>query len=200
VYRVNEKEKTVKEIDLKAQFAAVEKEMRVSSQKTEKKKKVDQWEAYQVLITSSAQGMSTEVEYWMCDEIELPVEMRMRMADYFGQRKILEELKKYPGYPVEIAVHLKAQEKKIDVITKLITIEKREIDQHVFEIPPDFTRLASPKPGAIPEPPAPSAGEISEEKASAEEAPEEKKLEALSEPSHEIPEKLPAPEQVPSGK
>lgn len=139
-YQVNEKEKTVQEIDLKAKYAAIEKQIRVSSQKTEKKKKIGQREAYQVLLTVSLKGMSTEFEYWLSDKIKFPIETRMRVGDYLGQRKILEELKKYPGYPVETIVHFKAQGKRIERRTRLVKLEKKKIDNHLFEVPSDYKK------------------------------------------------------------
>jgi len=43
VYQVNGKEKTVKEVDLKSKFVALEKQIQVSSKKTGEKKKIDQF-------------------------------------------------------------------------------------------------------------------------------------------------------------
>jgi len=151
VYQVDGKEKIVKEIDLKSKFVALEKQIQVSSKKTGEKKKIDQWEAYQVLLTSSAKGVSTEVEYWLSDKIQYPMKTRIQMAAYFGQGKIIEELKKYPGYPVEIIVHLKAQNKKIDMTTRLIKLEKKKVDKELFEIPGDYKKidLPSKKPAGI---------------------------------------------------
>lgn len=151
VYQVNGKEKIVKEIDLKSKFVALEKQIQVSSKKTGEKKKIDQWEAYQVLLTSSAKGVSTEVEYWLSDKIQYPMETRIQMAAYFGQGKIIEELKKYPGYPVEIIVHLKAQHKKIDMTTRLIKLERKKVDKKLFEIPGDYKKIELPskKPAGI---------------------------------------------------
>jgi len=153
VYQVNGKAKTVKEIDLKSKFVALEKQIQVSSKKTGEKKKIGQWEACQVLLTSKAKGTSTEVEYWVSDKIQYPMETRIQMAAYFGQGKIVEELKKYPGYPVEIIVHLKAQNKKIDMTTRLIKLEKKEIDKKLFEIPGDYKKIDLPSknhPGILP--------------------------------------------------
>ena len=151
VYQVNGKEKIVKEIDLKSKFVALEKQIQVSSKKTGEKKKIDQWEAYQVLLTSSAKGVSTEVEYWLSDKIQYPMKTRIQMAAYFGQGKIIEELKKYPGYPVEIIVHLKAQHKKIDMTTRLIKLERKKVDKKLFEIPGDYKKIELPskKPAEI---------------------------------------------------
>lgn len=136
-YQVNEKTKTVKEVDLKKQFAALEKEIQVSSKKTGKTKKVDQWEAYQVILTCSAKGVSTEMEYWLTDAIKIPKEVRSRMAGYLGQRKIIEELNKYPGYPVEIDAHM--DNKKV-MVTKLVKLEEKELDKQLFEIPPEYKK------------------------------------------------------------
>ena len=151
VYQINGKEKTVKEIDLKSKFVSMEKQIKVSSKKTGEKKKIDQWEAYQVLLTSEVRGAKTEVEYWLTDKIHYPMETRVKMASYFGQGKIIEELKKYPGYPVEIVVHVKAQSKKIDMKTNLIKLEKRNIDEKLFEIPGEYEKidLPSKKPAGI---------------------------------------------------
>ncbi|MGA1824914.1 MAG: DUF4412 domain-containing protein [bacterium] len=140
-YQVNDKEKSVQEMDLKSRFASVEESIKVTSQRTEKKKNVGEWEAYQVLLTSSAKGISTDVEYWLAESIDLPIETRMRMAGYFGQRKILEELKKYPGYPVEMIVHLNVEGKKIDMVTTLVKLEKKKIDNTIFTIPSDYKKI-----------------------------------------------------------
>ncbi|MGA1869780.1 MAG: DUF4412 domain-containing protein [bacterium] len=140
-YQINEKEKTVQEMDLRTKFASVEDKIKVISTRTEKKKKVGEWEAYQVVLTSSAKGISTDVEYWLSEKINLPLETRMRMAGYFGQKKILEELKKYPGYPVEMIVHLEVEGKKIDMITTLIKLEKNKIDTKIFNIPSDYKKI-----------------------------------------------------------
>jgi len=80
---------------------------------------------------------------------------RIQMAAYFGQGKIIEELKKYPGYPIEIIVHLKAQNKKIDMTTRLIKLEKKKVDKNLFEIPGDYKKIELPskKPtGIFPKP------------------------------------------------
>ena len=70
------------------------------------------------------------------------------MAAYFGQGKIIDELKKYPGYPVEITVHLQAQNKKIDMTTNLVKLEKKKVDKKLFELPQNYkkTELPSTKP------------------------------------------------------
>ncbi len=155
-YQINEKEKTIKDIDLKSKFAAVEKEIKVTAKKTDKKKKVDTWgEVYQVLLTSSARGVSTDVEYWVSEKVKLPQETRLRMSDYFGQRKIIEELKQFPGYPIEIIVHLNVQGKKIDMVTKTVKIDhKKKIDNSLFEIPSEYKKIDLPlqdKPSALKE-------------------------------------------------
>ncbi|MEW5816210.1 MAG: DUF4412 domain-containing protein [Spirochaetota bacterium] len=139
-YQLNEKEKIAKEVDLKAQFAAIEKEIQVSSKKTGKTKKIGQWDAYQVILTSTTKGVTTDVEYWLSDAVKMPAEVRSRMAVYFGQKKIIGELNKYPGYPVEIAVHMDAQNKKLDMVTKLVKVEEKEIDRKLFEIPAEYKR------------------------------------------------------------
>ena len=149
-YQVNNKEKSVREMDLKAKFASVEEKIKVTSKRTEKKKKVGEWEAYQVLLTSSAKGISTDVEYWLTEKIKLPIERRMRMASYFGQRKIFEELKKYPGYPVEMIVHLNIEGKKIDMVTTLEKLEKKKIDKIIFNIPSDYKKFDLPLPEKTP--------------------------------------------------
>lgn len=151
-YQINHNKKTVKKMDLKERFAAIEKEIQVASKKTGKKKKINKWDAYQVLITSVNKGKSTEVEYWLSDEIELPIETRLQVADYFGQRKIIEELKKYPGYPVETRVHLKIEEEKIEMITRLEKFEKKKIEDHLFKIPLGYQEIAFPLFKKAPEP------------------------------------------------
>jgi hypothetical protein len=136
-YQVNEKTKTVKEVDLKKQFAALEKEIQVSSKKTGKTKKIDQWETYQIILTLSAKGVPTEMEYWLTDAIKIPNEVRSKMAGYLGQKKIVDELDKYPGYPVEVDAHIDS--KKI-MVTKLVKLEEKELDKRLFEIPPDYKK------------------------------------------------------------
>lgn len=143
-YQLNEKDKTYKTVDLKAKFAAVEREVQVASKKTDLKKKVDNWDTYQVVLTSSTKGIATEVEYWLCESIKLPLDSRLKMSDYFGQRKIIEELKQYPGYPVEIVVHLKVHDKKIDMVTKVVKLEEKEIDGNLFNIPKDYKQQVEP--------------------------------------------------------
>jgi len=136
-YQVNEKLKTVKEVDLKKQFSALEKELQVSSKKTGKTKKVDQWDTYQVILTCSAKGISSEMEYWLTDAIKIPQEVRSRMAGYLGQKKIVEELNKYPGYPAEIDAHM--DNKKV-MVTTLVKLEEKKLDQQLFEIPPEYKK------------------------------------------------------------
>ncbi len=141
IYQVNDKEKTVKEADLKAKDASEEDIIKVRSQKTEKKKRVGEWDTYQVLLNSSAKEVSTDVEYWLSKDIEFPLTTRAHLAKYFGGRRILEELKKYPGYPIEIIVHLNVKGKKIDMVTRLVKFEKNEIDKNLFVIPSDYRQI-----------------------------------------------------------
>ena len=151
VYQVNEKEKTVKEMDMKAKFLELDKQIQVSSRKTEKQKKIDQWEVFQVLLTASVKGVSTEMEFWLCDKITLPMETRLRMADYLGQGKILRELKKYKGYPVEIIVHSQIPGKKIIRSTKLTKLKETTLSDSLFKIPSDYKRtdILQKKPSEI---------------------------------------------------
>ncbi|MCL6584666.1 MAG: DUF4412 domain-containing protein [bacterium] len=153
-YQLNEQEKTAREIDLKAQFAALEKEIEVHSKKTGKTKKIGQWDAYQVIMTSTAKGIPTDVEYWLSDAVKVPKEIRSKMAVYFGQKKIVSELNKYSGYPVEITVHMDAQNKKLDMVTRLVKVEEKEIDGKLFDIPPGYKiegLLAKEEPKASPQ-------------------------------------------------
>lgn len=134
VYQINNDKKTVEEINIKSKFGSVQKEMQITSRKTGLKRKINQWETYQVLLTSSVNGRITEVEYWLNDKIGLPLDMRMKIADYFGQRKIMEELNKYPGYPVEIIVHSKVGDARIEQIITLAKLEKKKIEDHLFNL------------------------------------------------------------------
>jgi hypothetical protein len=154
-YQVNETKKTVKEVDLKKQFAALEKEIQVSSKKTGKTKKVDQWDTYQVILTCSAKGISTEMEYWLTDAIKVPEEIRSKMAGYLGQKKIVEELNKYAGYPVEIDAHM--DNKKV-MVTRLVKLEKKALDRKLFEIPRDYKKEGEPE-GVTSKTPKPQDGE-----------------------------------------
>ncbi|MEW5804235.1 MAG: DUF4412 domain-containing protein [bacterium] len=145
-YQLNEKTKTVKEVNLKAQFAALEKEMEVSSKKTEKTKKVGQWEAHQVILTCTAKGMSTEMEYWLTDAIKIPREVRSRMAVYLGQKKIVDELNKYSGYPVEIDARV---DNKKTIVTRLVKLEEKAFDKQLFEIPKEYKTEDTTAKGAL---------------------------------------------------
>jgi len=141
VYQVNEKVKTVKEGDLRKQFVALEKEIQVSSKKTGKIKKIGQWDTYQVILTCLAKGVSTEMEYWMSDVIKVPEEVRSKMAGYLGQKKIIEELNKYSGYPVEVDASM--GNNKV-MVTTLVKLEEKKLDQQLFEIPKGYKREGLP--------------------------------------------------------
>jgi hypothetical protein len=77
------------------------------------------------------------MEYWLTDAIKIPKEVRSRMAGYLGQRKIVEELNKYEGYPVEIDAHM--DNKKV-MATKLVKLEEKKLDKQLFEIPPEYKK------------------------------------------------------------
>lgn len=144
IYQVNDVEKTVQEKELRPQEPTEEEEVNVTSKRTNEEKKVGKWDTYQVLLTSSAKGISSNVEFWLCKDLELSLISRMRLTKYFGGRKVLEELKKYPGYPVEMIVHLKVEGKNIDMVTSLVELEKKGVDKKIFDIPPDYKKIDVP--------------------------------------------------------
>jgi len=65
----------------------------------------------------------------------------MQKMAKFSQMKLIEELAKFPGYPVKMIMDSSVQNKNVRVINTLTSISKEPLKAKFFKIPFDFTKI-----------------------------------------------------------
>ena len=64
------------------------------------------------------------------------------MGRHFG--KMFESMRKVPGYPLSLAMHVKMEKMKQETLTEATEVKKDPIPAAVFVIPADYTKKKSP--------------------------------------------------------
>lgn len=150
IYHLDIKAKTYKKVGLPEGIKDIKGEKQIESQRLDQRKKCGEWDCYGVKVNTKAQDITMEAEYWLAEAIDIPYDLRNRVAEYFGpdQKGLSEELAKYKGYPVHAAMIMKIKDKEIKMTTRVEEIKRLEIEPATFEIPADFRAVdVDAKPG-----------------------------------------------------
>ena len=140
IFQLDNKEKTYRIIDFPEGLQNLYSEGDLKSQRMDQTKKCGEWECYGVKISTKNKDIALDTEYWMAKEVVIPLDLRMKIARYFGpdQLRLTEELGKYDGYPVQTVLNMNVNDKKIKMVSNVVVTKKLEIDPEIFKIPSDF--------------------------------------------------------------
>lgn len=141
-YELDKAQKTYKETSYDVnKLKEISAKSMVISKLTGEKKKIKDWNCYGVVLDATIQGNKTRAECWLSKDIHISTKVLQKMAK-FSQMKMMEELIKYPGYPVQLVMDSSAQGKQIRIVSTLTKIEKTPIKADFFQIPFEYTKVA----------------------------------------------------------
>ncbi|MGA1790765.1 MAG: DUF4412 domain-containing protein [bacterium] len=140
IFQLNNQEKTYQIIDFPEGLQDLYSEGDLKSQRIDQTKKCGEWECYGVKISTKNKDIALDTEYWMAKDVVIPLDLRMKIARYFGpdQVRLTEELGKYEGYPVQTVLTMNVNDKTIKMVSNVVVTKKLEIDPEIFKIPSDF--------------------------------------------------------------
>jgi hypothetical protein len=113
----------------------------VISKLTGEKKKINNWNCYEVFLDTTIQGTKMKATCWLTKDINVSPKLMQKMAK-FSQMKLMEELTKYPGYPVLLTMDSTLQGKQVRVVSTLIKVSKDPISASFFKIPFEYTKVS----------------------------------------------------------
>lgn len=149
IYQVDLNAKTYRRLDVPEGLKDLEGKREIKSNKLDKKRKFGEWDCYGVTMSTKANDISLEAEYWLTMDVNIPFPLRKKVAKYFGldQENLTQELAKYEGYPVYVTLTMRVKDKKIKMNTMVMDVKNLEIDPNIFKIPSDFELIdAASKP------------------------------------------------------
>jgi hypothetical protein len=140
IYQLNTQDKTYRLIDFPEGLKDLYGKGEIKSQKMDQTKKFGEWECYGIKLSTTNKDLSIDTEYWITKDVDIPIELRKKIAKYFGpdQIRLTEELAQYEGYPVHTILTMKVSDKEIKMISNVVEVKKLEINPEIFEIPADF--------------------------------------------------------------
>lgn len=135
IYKLNVRDKTYRVVEFPK-----EKKFYIESQKMDQEKKCGEWSCNGVKVNIKSTEISFSIECWLAKEVDIPSEMREKVGKFLGEYQIIlsKELAKYEGYPVQTILSIKAHDKEIKIVSRVIDYKKLDIDPKLFEIPNDF--------------------------------------------------------------
>ncbi|MCL6584082.1 MAG: hypothetical protein K6U11_10655 [bacterium] len=141
-YELDKSQKTYREVssEMDKLKEASERTTVVVSKRTGEKKKIKDWNCYQVLVETTLEGNKMKATCWLSEDIHVSPKAIEKMAK-FSKMKMLEELVKYPGYPVEVTMDSTLQGKQVRVVSTLTKIVKGPIKAEFVQIPFEYTKI-----------------------------------------------------------
>ena len=127
--------------------------------KTGKTKKIGAWKTYEVEVNSmqSGPGMESKTTMWVTKDLDFDHSFLIRifkitMGDEVSPdlRKLFDKMTDLDGYPVQQITTTTFQNQTFTSTNTLLKIERKKIDDSVFVVPGDYTRIEPPKPAAVP--------------------------------------------------
>lgn len=112
----------------------------VISKRTGQKKKIEKWNCYEILLNTTIQGKKMKASCWLTEDIHISQEIIQKIAK-FSRVKLMEELAKFPGYPVKVTMDSVLQGKRVKIISTLTEISKKSLKADFFKIPFEYTKV-----------------------------------------------------------
>ena len=123
-YELDKVQKTYKETSYEVnKMKEISEKSMVISKLTGEKKKIKDWNCYEVFLDTTIQGTKMKATCWLTEDIHVSPKVMQKMAK-FSQMKMMEELVKYPGYPVQLIMDSTLQGKQVRVVSTLTKISK----------------------------------------------------------------------------
>jgi hypothetical protein len=140
-YELDKVQKTYKETSYEVnKMKELSAKSMVISKRTGQKKKINDWNCYEVFLDTTIQGTKMKASCWLTEDIHVSAKLMQKMAS-FSQMKMMEELVKYPGYPVQLTMDSVLQGKQVRVISTLTKVSKSPIKSSFFQIPFEYTKV-----------------------------------------------------------
>ena len=145
VYQMDTREKTYHTLNFPEGLKNLYSQGELKSMKMDQVKKCGEWDCYGVKLMTQSAEISLETEYWLAEEVDIPFELRKKIATYFGadQVRLTKELSKYEGYPVQTVLKMMVNDKEIRMISNVVEVKKLTLDPEIFKVPADFKYVES---------------------------------------------------------
>ncbi|MEW6381320.1 MAG: DUF4412 domain-containing protein [bacterium] len=141
-YELNKLQKTYKEASSEMdKLKQINERTMITSRRTGEKKKIKDWNCYEVQMDTTIQGNKMKATCWLTEEIHISSKAIEKMAK-FSKMKMMEELAKYPGYPVQVIMDSNLQGKQVRVVSTLTKITKGPIKSEFFQIPFEYAKIS----------------------------------------------------------
>ena len=112
----------------------------VISKRTGRKKKIEKWNCYEVILDSMIQGKKMKAICWLSEDIHISSNIMEKIAK-FSQMKLMEELVKFSGYPVKMTLESTLQGKNVKITSTLTKISKEPIKANFLKLPFDYNEV-----------------------------------------------------------
>ncbi|MDP8225666.1 MAG: DUF4412 domain-containing protein [Candidatus Lernaella stagnicola] len=125
---------------------------------TNRTKTIGKWKCREVIVAekTGAAGERMQTVWWVSEDSKLDNRLFRRiMAVTVGSEmdaetaRFFEKLANIPGYPVQTESSYTREGTTIKSVNKLIKLERREIDESLFELPGGLTKIVVPMPGQL---------------------------------------------------
>lgn len=113
----------------------------VISKRTGRKKKIEKWNCYEVVLDTTIQGKKMKAVCWLSEDIHISSNIMEKIAK-FSQMKLMEELAKFSGYPVKMILESTLQGKNVKIMSTLTKISKEPIKANFLKVPFDYNEVA----------------------------------------------------------
>ncbi len=125
---------------------------------TNREKKIGKWKCREVIIAeeTSAMGEHFKTVWWVSEDVGLDNRlfkriMQVAMGKELDERtaQFFAKLTAIPGYPVRTESSYSRGGAMVKTVNTLQVMERRDIDDSIFEIPPGLTKVVIPLPGEL---------------------------------------------------
>ncbi len=141
IYELNKIKKTFKEITSERdKLKEMYEHSMVISKRSGKKKKIEKWNCYQINLDMKIEEKKMKASCWLSEDIKIPQEKKKKLAK-FSQMKMMEELLKFPGYPVKITINSLLKGKRLKIVNTLVELNKTAQGAEFFKIPFDYIKV-----------------------------------------------------------
>jgi len=145
-YELDKTQKTFKKsLNETAKLKEVNERSMVVSKRTGRKKKIEKWNCYEVVLDTIIQGKKMKAICWLSEDIHISSDIIEKIAK-FSQMKLMEELVKFSGYPVKMILESTLQGKNVRIVSTLTKIRKEPIKANFLKVPFDYNEANEAAP------------------------------------------------------
>ena len=105
---------------------------------------IGQWQTYKI----EARSEKFSLAMWLCEEIvidrALIIKMYSKMPGMSSLVNALEKSLEFKGFPVLMNLEMEVMGSKMNTQIKLLTANKRTLEESLFIVPEDYKQIESP--------------------------------------------------------